>query len=318
MTNGWIEVNTCAGSPTIRTRGLQQYDNTYEDTMKTTKRFITMALLLPLLTCLQVLAQNSGADRITVPLSDPNKPAFLKVGILSGSIKVVGSASKDVVVEAQIRKEDDNNDGDEEEQARRKARSGLRLIPNTSTGLTVEEDDNVVSISTGSRGGSRTIDLTIQVPSQTSVKLSTVNDGDIEVSRLNGDFEVNNTNGNVTMKDISGSAVAHALNGFIHTNFLTINPAKSMSFSSLNGEVDVTFPASLKATLSMKSEQGEIYSDFDIAMENSTTKIDEDGGKGKGRYHVSLERGMKGKINGGGQEITFKNFNGDIYIRKAK
>ncbi|HTP80599.1 MAG TPA: hypothetical protein VMM57_09370 [Bacteroidota bacterium] len=90
-----------------------------------------------------------------------------------------------------------------------------------------------------------------------------------------------------------------------------------MSFSSLNGEIDVTFPSTIKATLSMKTEQGEIYSDFDIAMDNSAPKVEE-GGKGKGRYHVSVEHTMRGKVNGGGAEIQFKNYNGDIYIRKGK
>jgi DUF4097 and DUF4098 domain-containing protein YvlB len=32
---------------------------------------------------------------------------------------------------------------------------------------------------------------------------------------------------------------------------------------------------------------------------------------------VNVDKSVRGKINGGGQEIQFKNFNGNIYIRRA-
>ena len=39
---------------------------------------------------------------------------------------------------------------------------------------------------------------------------------------------------------------------------------------------------------------------------------------GKGKYRISFDRFLTGSINGGGPEITFNTFNGDIYIRKGK
>jgi hypothetical protein len=259
-----------------------------------------------------VLAQTPSVDRINVPLSDPGRPVTLRVGLISGSITVKGSSTKEVVVEARTRFEE------YEREERSEAPPGLRRIPNTSTGLSVEEDDNVVRVSTGSRGGSRTIDLTIEVPTACSMKLSTINDGDIKVQNVTGDLEINNTNGHVTLTGISGSAVAHALNGDLVVTFVKVNPQRAMSFSSLNGKIDVTLPADTKASLYLKDEMGEIYSDFDMKVEPATTKVEE-GGKGKvGRYHVKVEKAMRGVINGGGVEMQFSNFNGDIYIRKGK
>ena len=40
--------------------------------------------------------------------------------------------------------------------------------------------------------------------------------------------------------------------------------------------------------------------------------------KEKGRFHVIVSREMVGKINGGGPEILFKTFNGDVLLRRAK
>ncbi len=251
--------------------------------------------------------QDSGTDRVSVPLSDPSRPALLKVGLVSGSILVKGYNGKEVIVELRQKPDEENKE---------RSKGGLRLIPNTSAGLTVEEENNVVSVGTGYRSMNSEKTLSIQVPSNTSLNLSTVNDGDIDVEGITGEIEVNNTNGSVTLKNVSGSAVAHALNGDLTATFVSVTPNKSMSFSSLNGKIDVTFPSTMKASLNLKSEQGEIYTDFDVVMEKSTPKIEEEG-RGKKR-RVVLEKGMRGTINGGGAEILFKNFNGDIVIRKGK
>ncbi|MBF8296832.1 MAG: hypothetical protein HW389_3377 [Bacteroidetes bacterium] len=197
----------------------------------------------------------------------------------------------------------------------------MKLIPNNSTGLTVEEDDNVVTVSTGMRGGSRTVDLTLRVPTNCSMHLSTVNDGNIEVENVNGDLEINNTNGSVRLTGISGSAVAHALNEDLTATFVKLDPQKQLSFSSLNGKIDVTLPSDVKANVYMKSDQGEIYSDFDLKIltENISPSVTKEENKGKkGKFRVSVEKAMRASINGGGQEIQFTNFNGDIYIRKGK
>jgi hypothetical protein len=252
--------------------------------------------------------QDPNVDRVTVPLDDPNRPAFLNVGLLAGSISVKAHAGKDVIVEIRQQLESIS--------PKEKTQGGLRRIPNTSSGLTVEQEGNTVEVGVGMAAMHEEKQLIILVPVNTSAKLSTVNDGDIEVEGINGELEVNNVNGAVYLKNISGSAVAHALNGDLIVNFQSVTPDKSMSFSSLNGKIDVTFPSTFKATLNLKSEQGEIYTDFDIVMEKTATKIEE-GGKGN-RKRIVIEKGMKGTINGGGAEVLFKNFNGDIFIRKGK
>lgn len=265
--------------------------------------------------------QQEKAERISIPLSDPTRPAMLKVGLLTGSIFVKAYSGKEVIVELSPKQQRAKGHEDEEEAGEERgnsgrSRAGLRLIPNTAAGLEVEEEDNVVKVSTGHRSLNQAKVLSIQVPTNTSVKLSTVNDGDIEVEGISGEIEVNNTNGSVYLRKISGSAVAHALNGELTVDFVSVTPNKSMSFSSLNGTIEVTFPTDTKASLDLKSERGEIYTDFDIVMEKSTAKIEEEG-KGK-RRRVVMEKGMRGAINGGGAEFLFKNFNGDIIIRKKK
>jgi DUF4097 and DUF4098 domain-containing protein YvlB len=163
----------------------------------------------------------------------------------------------------------------------------------------------------------RPIDLTISVPVHTSLKLSAVNSGDIVVSGVDGELDVNDVNGSVTLNNVSGSAVAHALNGRLSATFTRVNQ-KPMAFSSLNGEIDVTFPADLKANLSLKSDRGEILTDFDVQMQTApVAPTVEDGRHNGGKYRVRIDKTVHGTINGGGPEYQFTNFNGSIYIRKA-
>jgi DUF4097 and DUF4098 domain-containing protein YvlB len=259
-----------------------------------------------LFTLAQPLCAQSD-NRVTVPLTDPARPVTLRAHLVSGSITVKGAVVKEVIVEARARGDEAHTGGRAE---------GMKRIPMTSTGLNIEAENNNVRVSTDSY--QRTVDLTITVPIHTSVSLHTVNDGNILVTGVDGELDVNDVNGEVDLKNIGGSVVAHALNGHVIATFNRIDPQKPMAFSSLNGDIDVTFPADLKANVSLRTDNGEVYSDFDLKVQPTAPQqtVEDDRGKG-GKYKVKIDKNVRGTINGGGQEIQFKNFNGNIYIRKA-
>jgi DUF4097 and DUF4098 domain-containing protein YvlB len=278
-----------------------------------TRLRIHFAVIVTLMFGARLLTAQAGdSNRVTVPLTDPSRPAQVRAHLVSGSITVKAYEGKDVIVEAKTRSSDD---GDEEKHEKR-SEGNLHRIPMNSTGLNIEAENNQVRVSTDSYR--RAIDLTLTVPVHTSLSLHTVNDGNIIVTGVDGELDVNDVNGEVTLKNISGSAVAHALNGKVLVTFNRVDPQKPMAFSSMNGDVDVTFPGDLKATLSMRTDNGEVYSDFDIQLQATAPQQTVDDGRGKGgKYRVHVEKTVKGTINGGGQEIQLKNFNGNIYIRKA-
>ena len=247
----------------------------------------------------------SGNDRVSVSLSDPSRPAFIKASSVNGSITVKAYEGKEVIVEARERNEENE-----------KPTGGPKRLKISTTGLTVEEENNEIRISTESYA--RTIDLTISTPVHTSVKLRAVNDGDITVTGVDGEIDVDDVNGAVTLNNISGSAVAHALNEHVHVTFTKVNPQKPMAFSSLNGDIDVTFPADLKANVSIRSDRGDVFSDFDVQLNAAAPRQEVEDGRGKGgKYRVKIDKTVHGTINGGGPEYQFTNFQGRIYIRKA-
>lgn len=253
-------------------------------------------------------AETAGGDRVAYKLADPSRPATVKAHLLNGGITVKGYDGTEVIVEAHARGSDRSERSENE--------GRMRRIPQTATGLSVDADNNEVVVRTDAIH--RTIDLTITVPRHTSLSLHSVNDGNIVVSDVDGEMDINNTNGQVTLNHIGGSAVVSALNGRILVSFNRVEPQKSMAFSSLNGDIDVTFPPDTKANLSMRTDNGEIYSDFDIQVQPEAPQqtVDDDRGKG-GHYRVKIDKNMRATLNGGGPEIRFKGFNGNIYIRKA-
>jgi DUF4097 and DUF4098 domain-containing protein YvlB len=134
------------------------------------------------------------------------------------------------------------------------------------------------------------------------------------ISGIQGELEIKNYNGEITAENISGSVIATTYNGEIKVTFDKVTEGAPMSFTTFNGDVDLTFPATLKATLKMKTEQGEILSGFDMSMIKSGPIQKKD--TKSGTYKVVIDEWVKGDINGGGAEFTMKNYNGDIIIRK--
>lgn len=260
-------------------------------------------------------AQESGAERYSVPLSQPDRPVRLEVNLHGGSVVIKAGAAKAVSVESRI---DPNAEKDEDDEDEGGKAAGLRRIPIRSSGLTIEEYDNVVNV--GSHMGGRTeLLVTIQVPTQTSAKVHLINGGDILLEGLSGELEVQCTNGSIDLKNVGGSVVANAINGHLHATLTSVAPGKPMSFSSLNGDIDVTLPADTKGSLSMKADMGgDIFTDFDLKLSPQTPKSEATQRDKRGRYRVSVDRSLRGELNGGGPELTFKTFQGNIYLRKQK
>jgi len=276
--------------------------------LKQTNRIIACLVLIGTAT----LGQDIPSDRVSVPFRDPSRPGMVKVNLMTGGISVKGYDGKVVVVEARLR----GGKSSKEERSDKKA-EGLKRIEIATTGLTVEEEDNVVSVSTGPMG--HTVDLTLQVPTATSLKLGCLNDGSIVVEKVEGEIEVNNLNGPVTLTSVSGVVVAHSLNGEVVTQMDKVTPDKSMSCSTFNGDIDVTLPPQTKANVKLESQNGNIYSDFEIGFDKTPRQPTvEDGRKEGGRYRIVFDKGVVGTINGGGPEIRFKTVNGNIHIRKGK
>jgi hypothetical protein len=248
----------------------------------------------------------AAQETVNVPLSNPGKPGSLKVSLVSGSITVKGYSGDEVIVTATTRgRRSSNRRGS-------KSKEGLKRIAVNSLEFSAEEYDNAVIVRSRV---SKTVDFEIQVPKNFSLNLRATNNGKIYVENVNGVMDISNTNGPITLVDISGSVSADALNRDIKVTFVEVTPDAPMAFSSLNGDIDITFPKDLKADIKVKSDRGEIFTDFELKEKPSKAKITQGTSERGNTYRVKVEKWIVGSINGGGPEILFKNFNGDVIIR---
>jgi len=210
------------------------------------------------------------------------------------------------------------------------------------TGVRIEEANNVMSVASGRFMGGE--DVQIQVPLRTNLNLSTFNGDVISVEGVEGEIEVTSTNGDIMLRNVAGTVVAHAMNGDMHVTLRQATPDKPMSFTSFNGNVDVTLPAAVKAAFKLRSDQGEVYTDFDVQIQqqpatstsiqvapvppappappappgfapNPAPRPARDARRGP---RVVVDASILGTVNGGGPEFELRTFNGDIYLRRGK
>ena len=159
----------------------------------------------------------------------------------------------------------------------------------------------------------------VRVPRHSSLELKSLAGGEISVENVEGDIEVEDLNGAIHLHDVSGSVLAHSLNGEVVADLRSVDPSKPMSFSTMNGKIDVTLPTDVHANVTMKTDNGEILSDFEVKLDSRAKSSDSDGGRqADGTFHVRLDKTLHGTINGGGPEYKFRSFNGEILIRKRK
>ncbi|MFO7865545.1 MAG: hypothetical protein R6V02_01860 [Candidatus Aminicenantes bacterium] len=255
-------------------------------------------------------ARENSVDRATVPFSNPSQPGTVKVQVYRGSITVQGYDGQEVIIEAGLRTmrtaPRDRNPKAE----------GMTLLRANTTGLTIMEEDNVMTVGTLSLHQS--VDISLQVPRRTSLKLKAFQGGDIVVENVAGEIEANNHGGSLLMSGIAGSVVAHIFNGEVKIVFTGITPDKPMSFTTFNGDIDVTLPANVKTDVMIKSVRGDIYSDFKIKLNPLLEKSERAMGirSAVRRPRIPTGEYLTGTINGGGPVYQFESFTGDIFIRK--
>jgi len=269
------------------------------------KRIVLLTVILLALVRM-AQAQTQNTDRVNVTLSDPSRPALINLRLVSGAVTVKTHTGRDIIIASTT--------------AGRSARpsvtpDGLRRIDTNASGLQVIEEKNVVTIA--ATGGRAQGTLEILVPVKTNLNLNTVN-GRVLVEDVDGDIEANSNNGEVRLNGVSGSVVAHAGNGSLVANLKELVANKAMSFTSMNGNVDITLPATTRANLRIRADRGDAWTDFDLQQTQVAAPTVEDGRNRGGQLHIVTNRTVTATINGGGADLDVRTLRGSVFIRKAK
>lgn len=156
-------------------------------------------------------------------------------------------------------------------------------------------------------------DFIVTIPKQLNLKISTVNNGKIEVEGISGTVKANNVNGAIKVSGASKAIHLYTINGNVDVEYSAIPTAES-SYYTLNGDINAFFPEGLSADIYFKSFNG----DFFTNINEITTKpivVKETTPKEKG---VAFKIGTKSNIQArsGGVLLNFETFNGNVYVKE--
>lgn len=200
-----------------------------------------------------------------------------------------------------------NNRGKEEDERAKglRAINGNGLEDNTGLGLNVVDKGNTVELL--QVGNLASDNIVIKVPKTMVISFSydkVMNhspirfrnmENEIEVSALYNDVRLDNVTGPMTVKTIYGK-----LDGSLGNNI-----KGPISLVSVYGHVDLAMSPAAKANMNLSSPWGEIFADAAFKFEIEKT--------GELQKYGSA---VKGKLNGGGTDLTITSNWGKIYLRK--
>lgn len=184
--------------------------------------------------------------------------------------------------------------------------NGLGLDDNTGIGLSVNKEEGMTQVDEISKRSSKR--YVVKVPNNVVIAYehSTPHGSKVVFSDISSEVEVKTNHSSVKLDNVTGPMTISTVHGKIEATFSSLNQDDPVSIASSHGLVDVSLPASSKADVSMKSGWGEMYSDFDINIEKSSSM----------KSYSSNE--VRGTINGGGVSLSLSSSHGNVYLRQSK
>jgi hypothetical protein len=159
-------------------------------------------------------------------------------------------------------------------------------------------------------------DITVQVPKQSGIHASTVNNGNVIVRSTTRNVEASNVNGSVNLQGITGPTKARTVNGDITIRYAR-NPLEDSDYETINGTIEVSYPDDLSADIRFKSMHGELYTDFQNTKRlQARVKTERRQNDSSTRYKVDQFSPVR--IGDGGPTFSFEVLNGDVYIKRIQ
>ena len=155
------------------------------------------------------------------------------------------------------------------------------------------------------------MNFTVRVPQGTNLTASTINEGEISISKVSGSVRARNVNGGIELTDLSSSTWAHTVNGDVNISYAK-NPDAACSFYTLNGDINADFISGLSSTVSFKSYNGNLFTNLDELVSLPIDVHEQQTEKGK-KYNVD---GNRYQVGNGGALLDFETFNGNVYLRE--
>ncbi len=225
--------------------------------------------------------ETERVDR-TIPFG-PGGTVHLKN--FSGTIRITGSNDGQVVIAAVRR-------------ATRERLDRVKLDIQTSGS---EIDINANQVDSGWRNRDNNVvetDFDIKVPADTRLNVEAFS-SDVHIAGVSGKQRAHTFSGAIDLRGADGALDLESFSGDIALELVNTASSPDLEVKTFSGSITAQMPEATSGNLRFNSFSGSIRSDIPLTFES--------GGR----------RSFRGRLNnGGGSDIYFKTFSGDVRIRK--
>ena len=198
-----------------------------------------------------------------------------------------------------------SNDHDDDERAKGlRALSSLGLDDNSGLGLSVLDKGNVVEVQQLKKTEGPEIKIMVPKGVVVSYSHSSPYGDEIEIKNFEGEIQISTVHNGVALTNTTGTTTVKTVHGDIDAS-LASAPKAQLTLESVHGHVDLALPVAAKANLTLSTNWGEMLVDPDFKIE-----LDRAGGL------VNYSDKIRGKLNGGGSEISLTSHHNNVYLRK--
>ena len=196
---------------------------------------------------------------------------------------------------------------DREEDDRAKglrALSSLGLEDNTGLGLSVVDKGNIVEVQQLKKTEGPEIKILVPRGVVVSYSHASPYGDEIDIRNFEGEIQISTVHNGVNVTNTTGPMSIKTVHGDIDAS-LAAALRSPVALESVHGHVDVALPVATKANLTLSTNWGEVLVDPDFKIELERT----------GEL-INYSDKIRGKLNGGGTEITLTAHHNNVYLRK--
>ena len=145
-----------------------------------------------------------------------------------------------------------------------------------------------------------TVDYVVHVPDHARLDGVTSVNGEIRIAGTDGNINASTVNGNLNVKDAARDLKLATVNGAAAASMTRLEGKQSVSFSAVNGELDLTLPEDANARFSVTTLNGNITSDFPSLKPK----------------HEVVGRSLKASLGNGSARVNVNAVNGVVKLLK--
>lgn len=185
-----------------------------------------------------------------------------------------------------------------------RAVSSLGLEDNTGLELSVVDKGETIEVQQLRKTGGPHVTILVPKGVVVSYTHSSPHGEQIDIRNFEGAVEVSTVHNGVLLTNVTGPVTVKTVHGDIDAS-LAAAPGAALTLESVHGHVDLALPLAAKANLSMSTQWGEVLVDPDFKIElDRTGELVKYSGK------------VRGKLNGGGVEVSLRTQHNNVYLRK--